>query len=99
MKFEAHVIIFYYSSPSNQELKPKDFLNKGGRSQVFTVKEETPLICIVEQLANYLDNLNVKIVVHVEGCFIDDVINAFKMTTLIDRVSYLIIIYFTFLFV
>jgi hypothetical protein len=76
----------YYSWPGNQDLKPKDYLNKGGRVTVFALKKETPLICAVEQLANYLDNLNTKIVIKVESHFFDDVTSAFEKTALRDRV-------------
>jgi hypothetical protein len=65
-----------------------DYLNKGGRVTVFALKPETPLICAVEQLANYLDTLNVKIVIKVDSYDLDDIIHAFEMTTIKDRVSY-----------
>jgi hypothetical protein len=77
----------YYSWPGNQDLKPKDYLNKGGRVTVFALKKETPLICAVEQVANYLNNLNTKIVIKVENHFLDDVTSAFEKTALRDRVS------------
>ncbi len=88
----------YYSWPGNQDLKPKDYLNKGGRVTVFALKKETPLICAVEQLANYLDNLNTKIVIKVENHFLDDVTSAFEKTALRDRVS-LILLYILFSFI
>jgi hypothetical protein len=75
------------SWPSNQGPKPKDYLNKGGRVTVFALKPETPLVCAVEQLANYLHNLNVKIVIKVESHFLDDVTSAFEKTLIQDRVS------------
>jgi hypothetical protein len=87
----------YYSWPGNQDLKPKDYLNKGGRVTVFALKKETPLICAVEQLANYLDNLNTKIVIKVENHFLEDVTSAFEKTALRDRVS-LILLYILFSF-
>jgi len=81
--------ILNYSWPANQDLKPKDYLNKGGRVTVFGLKPETPLICAVEQLAYYLDNLNVKIVIKVESHCLDDVTIAFEKTSIKDRVSLL----------
>ncbi len=83
------IIIFNHSWPPNQDLKPKDYLNKGGRVTVFGLKPQTPLICAVEQLAYYLENLNVKIVIKVESHFLDDVTIAFEKTSIKDRVSYL----------
>jgi hypothetical protein len=77
----------YNSWPTNQDLTPKDYLNKGGRVTVFALKPETPLVCAVEQLANYLEDLNVKIVIKVESNFVDDVTHAFEKTSLKDRVS------------
>jgi hypothetical protein len=53
------IIFFILSWAPNQDLKPEDFLNKGGRVTVFALKPETPLVSAVEQLANYLENLNV----------------------------------------
>jgi hypothetical protein len=76
-----------YSWPANQDLKPKDYLNKGGRVTVFGLKPDTSLICAVEQLANYLENLNVKIVIKVESHFLEDVTLAFEKTSIKDRVS------------
>jgi hypothetical protein len=76
----------YSSWPENHDLKPKDYLSKGGRVTVFALKKETPLICAVEQLANYLDNLNTKIVIKVENHFLDDVTSAFEKTALRGRV-------------
>jgi hypothetical protein len=83
------ITILNYSWPANQDLKPKDYLNKGGRVTVFGLKPETPLICAVEQLAYYLENLNVKIVIKVESHFLDDVTIAFEKTSIQDRVSLL----------
>jgi hypothetical protein len=80
--------LLFYSWPPNQVLKPKDYLNKGGRVTVFGLKPKTPLICAVEQLANYLENLNVKIVITVESHFLDDVTSAFEKTAIKDRVSF-----------
>jgi hypothetical protein len=89
----------YYSWPGNQDLKPKDYLNKGGRVTVFALKKETPLICAVEQLANYLDNLNTKIVIKVENHFLDDVTSAFEKTALRDRVSLILFYIFFFIYI
>ena len=80
------------SWPTNLNQNPKDYLNKGGRVTVFGLKPETPLICAVEQLANYLENLNVKIVIKVESHFLDDVTIAFEKTSIKDRVSILLIV-------
>jgi hypothetical protein len=80
------------SWPANQDLKPKDYLNKGGRVTVFGLKPDTSLICAVEQLANYLENLNVKIVIKVESHFLDDVTISFENTSIKDRVSILFIV-------
>jgi hypothetical protein len=77
------------SWPTNLNQNPKDYLNKGGRVTVFGLKPETPLICAVEQLAHYLENLNVKIVIKVESHFLDDVTIAFEKTSIQDRVSLL----------
>jgi hypothetical protein len=63
-----------------------DYLNKGGRVTVFGLKPNTPLVCAVEQLANYLDNLNVKIIIKVENHFVDEVTSAFKKTSIKERV-------------
>jgi hypothetical protein len=71
-----------------------DYLNKGGRVTVFGLKPETPLICAVEQLAYYLENLNVQIVIKVESHFLDDVTNAFRKTSIKDRVSCLLLLCF-----
>jgi hypothetical protein len=84
----------YVSWPGNQDLKPKDYLNKGGRVTVFALKKETPLICAVEQLANYLNNLNTKIVIKVENHFLDDVTSAFEKTALRDRVRLILLCIF-----
>jgi hypothetical protein len=54
---------------------------------VFALKKETPLICAVEQLANYLENLNVKIVIKVDCHDLDEVTHAFERTSIKDRVS------------
>jgi hypothetical protein len=70
-----------------QDLKPKDFLSKGGRTTVFALKPETPLVSAVEQLSNYLENLNVKIVIKVDNHDLFDVTQAFEKTSLKDRVS------------
>jgi hypothetical protein len=59
---------------------------------VFALKPKTPLICAVEQLAYYLENLNVKIVIKVESHFLDDVTIAFERTSISDRVSLLYIV-------
>jgi len=64
-------------------------MNKGGRVTVFGLKPETPLICAVEQLAYYLENLHVKIVIKVESHFLDEVLLAFEKTSIRDRVSLL----------
>ena len=80
--------LFNYSWPANQDLKPKDYLNKGGRVTVFALTKETPLTCAVEQLANYLENLNVKIVIKVDNHFLDDVTTAFEKTSIKNRVSF-----------
>jgi hypothetical protein len=85
----------YYSWPPNQDIKPKDYLNKGGRVTVFGLKPETPLVCAVEQLANYLENFNVKIVIIVDGHFLDDVTMAFEKTSIKDRVCFFLLIFFT----
>jgi hypothetical protein len=76
-----------FSFPANQHLKPKDYLNKGGRVTLFELKPETPLISVVEQVANHLDNFNVKIVIKVDNHFLDEVTYAFKKTTIMERVS------------
>jgi hypothetical protein len=68
-------------------MKPKDYLNKGGRVTVFALKPETPLICAVEQLANYLENFNVKIVIKVDSHDLDEVTHAFEGTSIKNRVS------------
>jgi hypothetical protein len=65
-------------------------LNKGGRVTVFSLKPETPLISAVEQIANYLENLNVKIVIKVDSHDLLNVTNAFEMTTIKDRVSFVL---------
>jgi hypothetical protein len=78
---------FYHSWPANTNLNPKDYINKGGRVTVFGLKTETSLICAVEQLAYYLENFNVKIVVKVESHILDDVTLAFEKTSIKDRVS------------
>jgi hypothetical protein len=81
----------YFSWPANLErLQPKDYLNKGGRVTVFGLKPGTPLICAVEQLAYYLDNLNTKIVIKVDSHNIDEVTFAFEKTPVKDRVSKII---------
>ncbi len=58
---------------------------------MFALKKETSLICAVEQIANYLYNLNVKIVIKVESHDLVDVTDAFKMTTIKDRVSFFLV--------
>jgi hypothetical protein len=75
------------SWPANQDLKPKDYLNKGGRVTVFALKKDTPLICAAEQLANYLENLNVKIIIKVDSHDLDEVTHALEGTAIKDRVS------------
>ena len=85
---------FYVSWPANQDVKPKDYLNKGGRVTVFALTKETPLICAVEQLANYLDSLNINIVIKVDNHFLDDVTCAFEKTSIKDRVSFSSLIFF-----
>jgi hypothetical protein len=80
--------LLYLSWPANQDLKPKDYLNKGGRVTVFALKKETPLVCAVEQLANFLENLNVKIVIKVDSHDLDEVSYAFNRTSIKDRVSF-----------
>ncbi len=60
---------------------------------MFGLKPETPLICAVEQLANYLENLNLKIVIKVDSHFLDDVTRAFENTPIKDRVRKLISFY------
>jgi hypothetical protein len=47
---------------------------------VFGLKPKTPLICAVEQLAYYLENLNLRIVIKVDSHFLDDVTRAFENT-------------------
>jgi hypothetical protein len=80
--------LFYFSWPANIEfLQPKDYLNKGGRVTVFGLKPGTSLICAVEQLAYYLENLNTKIVIKVDSHNIDEVTYAFEKTAIKDRVS------------
>jgi hypothetical protein len=64
-------------------------LIKGGRVTLFELKPETPLISVVEQVANHLDNLNVKIVIKVDNHFLDEVTSAFKMTSIMERVSFI----------
>ena len=54
---------------------------------MFGLKPGTPLICAVEQLAYYLDNLNTKIVIKVDSHNIDEVTYAFQKTSIKDRVS------------
>jgi hypothetical protein len=76
----------FYSWPTNLDLNPKDYLNKGGRVTVFGLKPKTSLICAVEQLAYYLENLNLKIVIKVDSHFLDDVTRAFENTPIKDRV-------------
>ena len=53
---------------------------------MFGLKPNTPLLCAVEQLANYLENLNVKIVIKVDNHFEDDVASAFEKTLIKERV-------------
>jgi hypothetical protein len=55
---------------------------------VFALKKKTPLICAVEQLSNYIENLNVKIVIKVDSHDLVDVTHAFEMTSIKDRVSF-----------
>jgi hypothetical protein len=86
-KFVCSPICFCFQSwPTLQGLKPKDYLNKGGRVTVFGLKPNTPLLCAVEQLANYLENLNVKIVIKVDNHLEDDVTSAFEKTSIKERV-------------
>ena len=54
---------------------------------MFALKPETPLVSAVEQLSNYLENLNVKIVIKVDNHDLVDVTQAFEKTYLKDRVS------------
>ncbi len=54
---------------------------------MFALKPETPLVSAVEQLANYLENLNVKIVIKVDNHDLVDVTQAFENTSIKDRVS------------
>jgi hypothetical protein len=54
---------------------------------VFAMKKGTPLIFAVEQLANYLDNLNVKIVIKVDINILDAVTLALENTSIKNRVS------------
>jgi hypothetical protein len=80
--------LFFFSWPANLDcLQPKGYLNKGGRVTVFGLKPGTPLICAVEQLAYYLDNLNTKIVIKVDSHDIDEVTYAFENTSVKARVS------------
>ncbi len=79
-------LFLFYSWPATRNLKPNDFLNKGGRVTIFGLKPETPLVCAVEQLAHYLGNLNVKIVIKIDSYF-DDVVDALLNTSIKDRVS------------
>ncbi len=53
---------------------------------MFGLKPKTSLICAVEQLAYYMENLNLKIVIKVESHFLDDVTRAFENTPIKDRV-------------
>jgi hypothetical protein len=53
---------------------------------VFALKRDTPLVCAVEQVANYLENLNVKIIIKVESHDLDEVTHAFEGTEIKDRV-------------
>ncbi len=55
---------------------------------MFSLKPETPLISAVEQIANYLENFNVKIVIKVDSHDLLNVTRAFEMTTIKDRVSF-----------
>jgi hypothetical protein len=84
LQYTVHTI--FYSWPTNLNRNPKDYLNKGGRVTVFGLKPKTPLICAVEQLGNYLENLNLKIVIKVDSHFLDDVTNAFENTPIKGRV-------------
>jgi hypothetical protein len=52
------------------------------------MQPNTPLVCAVEQLANYLENFNLKIVIKVESHFLDDITIAFEKTSVGDRVSH-----------
>ncbi len=61
---------------------------------MFALKRETPLFCAVEQIANYLESLNVKIVIKVESHDLVDVTHAFEMTSLKDRVSFFLVVLF-----
>ncbi len=90
------VFLLNNSWPTNLNQNPKDYLNKGGRVTVFGLKPETPLTCAVEQLANYLDSLNVKIVIKVESHFLDDVTIAFEKTSIHERVSLLFCVIYYF---
>ncbi len=54
---------------------------------MFALKPETPLVSAVEQVANYLENLNVKIVIKVDNHDLVDVTQAFENTSIKDRVS------------
>jgi hypothetical protein len=66
---------------------------------VFSLKPETPLICAVEQLASYLENLNVKIVIKVDSHDLVDVTHAFEMTAIKDRVSFFLCYHFPLIFI
>jgi hypothetical protein len=54
---------------------------------VFGLKPGTPLICAVEQLAYYLENLNTNIVIKVDSHNIDEVTYAFEKTSVKARVN------------
>ena len=82
----TNLYCFFKSWPTNLNRNPKDYLNKGGRVTVFGLKPKTSLICAVEQLAYYLENLNLKIVIKVDSHFLDDVTCAFENTPIKDRV-------------
>ncbi len=81
------ITLFYCSWPADQDSKPKDYLNKGGRVTVFTTKPETPLVHAVEPLASYLEKLNVKTIIKVDSHFLDDVTFALEKTPIKDRVK------------
>jgi hypothetical protein len=50
------------------------------------LKPNTPLVCAVEQLAFYLENLNLKIVIKIDNHLVDEVTSAFEKTSIKDRV-------------
>ncbi len=56
------------------------------RTKIFGLKSETPIVSAVEQVANELQNLDVKIVIKIDLDF-EEVLQALKETVLKERVN------------